>query len=77
MTDLLLYIAKSLVEFPDEVSVTEIERENGILLELRVAQSDMGKVIGRHGRIAHDIRTIVKSVAMRENKFVSVEIIDH
>ncbi len=76
MKDLLLYIAQNLVEYPDQVSVTELEREDGILLELRVAPTDMGKVIGRHGRIAHDIRTIVKSVAMLDNKYVNVEIVD-
>ena len=54
----------------------EFERDGEVLLELRVAPSDMGKVIGRQGRIAKDIRTLIKSAAMRENKRVSVDIID-
>lgn len=76
MKDLLLFIAKNLVDSPEDVTVTEVPREDGTVLELRVAQADMGKVIGRNGRIAHDIRTIIKSVALRENKFVSIEIVD-
>ncbi len=76
MKELLEYIAKSLVEFPDQVRVEEIERDGELLLELRVAPSDMGKVIGRQGRIARDIRTLIKSAAMRENKRVTVDIID-
>ena len=57
MKDLLLYIAQNLVENPDAVSVTEIERDGELTLELRVAPEDMGKVIGRQGRIAKEIRT--------------------
>lgn len=76
MKELLEYIAKSLVEFPEEVRVDEIEQDGELILELRVAPSDMGKVIGRQGRIARDIRTLVKSAAIRENRRVSVDIID-
>ena len=76
MKDLLLYIARNLVEHPDDVTVTEIQGEQELTLELRVAPDDMGKVIGRQGRIAKEIRTIVKSVAQREGKKVSVEIVD-
>jgi len=76
MKELLEHIAKNLVEYPDQVSVEEFERDGEVLLELRVAPSDMGKVIGRQGRIAKDIRTLIKSAAMRENKRVSVDIID-
>jgi len=76
MKDLLLYIAKNLVDDPDSVTVTEIEGENETVLELRVAEGDMGKVIGRQGRIAKEIRTLVKSVAMKNGKRVSVEIVD-
>ena len=76
MKDLLIYIAKSLVENPDAVSVTEVEKEDGIVLELRVAPEDMGKVIGKHGRIAKEIRTVVKAAALRDNVKVSVDIID-
>ena len=61
MKDLLLYIARSLVEHPDQVSVTEVERDGELTLELRVAPEDMGKVIGRQGRIAKEIRTVVHS----------------
>ncbi len=76
MKELLLYIARNLVSEPDAVSVVEKETEDGIVLELRVAPDDMGKVIGRQGKIAKEIRTLVKSVAQRNGKKVSVEIID-
>ncbi|NLL45850.1 MAG: KH domain-containing protein [Clostridiales bacterium] len=76
MKDLLLYIAKNLVDDPDAVNVTQIEGENETVLELRVAEGDMGKVIGRQGRIAKEIRTLIKSVAMKSGKRVSVEIVD-
>ena len=76
MKELLLYMAKNLVDNPDAVSVSEVPGEEGTVLELRVAPEDMGKVIGRQGRIAKEIRTIVKSVAQREGKKVSVEIVD-
>lgn len=75
MKELLLYLAKNLVENPDEVTVTEVPGETTVL-ELRVAPEDMGKVIGRQGRIAKEIRTIVKSVAQRNGRKVSVEIVD-
>ena len=65
---------KSLVDNPDEVVVTEKETEKGLVLELKVAPSDMGKVIGKQGRIAKAIRSVVKAAASRENKQVSVEI---
>lgn len=76
MKDLLLYIARSLVDDPDAVSVTEKEYENETVLELRVADGDMGKVIGRQGRIAKEIRVLVKSLATRSGKKVSVDIVD-
>ena len=76
MKELLLYIAQNLVDNPDAVTVTEIENDNGTVLELRVAPEDMGKVIGRQGKIAKEIRTLVKSVAQRQDKKVSVEIVD-
>ena len=75
MKELLLYMAKNLVDSPDSVSVTEIEGETTVL-ELRVAPEDMGKLIGRQGRIAKEIRTMVKSVAQRSGQKVSVEIVD-
>lgn len=74
MKGLLEVIAKSLVDNPDEVVVTENETEKGLVLELKVAPSDMGKVIGKQGRIAKAIRSVVKAAASRENKQVSVEI---
>ena len=75
MKELLLYMAKSLVDNPDKVDVNEIEGET-TTLELRVAPEDMGKLIGRQGRIAREIRTIVKSVAQRTGQKVTVEIVD-
>ncbi len=76
MKELLLYMAKNLVDNPDAVSVTEISEEDGLVLELRVAPEDMGKVIGRQGRIAKEIRTIIKTVAQRDGEKVTVEIVD-
>ena len=76
MKELLLYMAKNLVDDPDSVTVTETENEDGKVLELRVAEGDMGKVIGRQGRIATEIRTIVKTVAQRSGEKVTVEIMD-
>ncbi len=76
MKELLLYMAKNLVDNPDEVTVTEHSDEEGTVLELRVAEGDMGKVIGRQGRIAKEIRTIVKTVAQRSGEKVTVEIVD-
>ena len=76
MKELLLYMAKNLVDDPEAVTVTEIEDEEGKILELRVAEGDMGKVIGRQGRIAKEIRTIIKTVALRTGERVSVEIMD-
>ncbi|NLY43802.1 MAG: KH domain-containing protein [Clostridiaceae bacterium] len=75
MKELLEVIAKSLVDHPMDVSVNEIEGEQSVILELRVAQEDMGKVIGKQGRIAKAIRTVVKAAATRENKRVIVEIL--
>lgn len=75
MKELVEVIAKSLVDCPEEVIVTETEDEKAIVLELRVAQSDMGKVIGKQGRIAKAIRSVVKAAASKEEKKVIVEII--
>ena len=74
--DLLLYIARNLVENPDAVTVTEADGDQELTLELRVAPEDMGKVIGRQGRIAKEIRTLVRSYAQRTGQKVSVDIID-
>ena len=76
MKELLLYMAKNLVDNPDAVSVNEITDEDGLVLELRVAPEDMGKVIGRQGRIAKEIRTIIKTVAQRDGEKDTVEIVD-
>ena len=76
MKELLLYMAKNLVDDPESVTVTEIDSEDGKVLELRVAEGDMGKVIRRQGRIAKEIRTIIKTVALRTGERVSVEIMD-
>ncbi|MDQ0460942.1 putative RNA-binding protein YlqC (UPF0109 family) [Clostridium sardiniense] len=75
MKELVEIIAKSLVDKPDEVKVNEIAGEQSIILELRVAPEDMGKVIGKQGRIAKAIRTVVKAAAIKEEKRVVVEII--
>lgn len=76
MKEVLEIIAKALVDNPDMVNITEVNNEdNSITLELRVAESDMGKVIGKQGRIAKALRTVVKAAASRENKKVSVDIV--
>jgi predicted RNA-binding protein YlqC (UPF0109 family) len=76
VNDLLEYLAKSLVDNPDEVRVTVTETETTIVLELSVAKDDVGKVIGKQGRIARALRTIVKASAIRDGKRVIVEIVD-
>ena len=75
MKELLIYIAQSLVEHPESVSVTEYETPAETVLELRVAPEDMGKVIGKQGRIAKAIRTVVKAAAIHEDKKIIVEIV--
>ena len=76
MKEVLEIIAKSLVDYPEQVDVKEINNEDQtVTLELRVAESDMGKGIGKQGRIAKAIRTVVKAAASRENKKVAVEIL--
>lgn len=75
MKELVEIIAKALVDDPNMVQVNEIAGEQSIILELKVAQEDMGKVIGKQGRIAKAIRTVVKAAAIKENKRVVVEII--
>ncbi|MCX7615449.1 MAG: KH domain-containing protein [Clostridiales bacterium] len=76
MKDLLLYVAKNLVDNPDAVNVTETEHDDSVVLELRVAPGDMGKVIGHQGRIAKEIRTLLKAAGLKENKKVTVDIVD-
>jgi predicted RNA-binding protein YlqC (UPF0109 family) len=74
MKELVEYIAKSLVDSPEEVNINEIEGENSVILELRVAAEDMGKVIGKQGKIAKSIRTLTKATATKKGKRVAVEI---
>ena len=75
MKELLLYIARNLVDDPEAVSVTEVEGPQELTLELRVAPDDMGKVIGRQGRIAKAIRTGVKAASSKSSKKVIVDIL--
>lgn len=75
MKELVLFIAKELVNHPEEVSVTEVEKDGTLTIELRVHPEDMGKVIGKQGKIAKAIRTVVKAASMKENKKVHVEIV--
>lgn len=74
MKELLLFVAKTLVDNPDEVRVTETEGPEAIILELNVAQDDMGKVIGKQGRIAKAIRSVIKAATSKGGKPVFVEI---
>ena len=75
MKELLEVIAKSLVCYPEDVVVTEKEEEDKIVLELQVAEDDMGKIIGKQGRIAKAIRTVIKGASLKSNKKVFVDII--
>ncbi len=76
MKELLTYIVQNLVNDPDSITITETAQDDSVVYELRVAPEDMGRVIGRHGRIAKEIRTLMKATGNRENKKVSVEILD-
>ena len=76
MKELLIYIAQNLVDNPDDVTVVERETDTETIFELRVSPSDMGKVIGRQGRIAKEIRSLMRSVAQRQGKRISVDIVD-
>ncbi|MBR2572069.1 MAG: KH domain-containing protein [Clostridia bacterium] len=75
MVELVRFIAGSLVDHPEEVDVREVESQDSVVIELRVAEGDMGKVIGKQGRIAKAIRTAVKAATPRDAKPVFVEII--
>ena len=74
MRELLTFVAQSLVDHPDQVVVRETEGPEAVILELSVAEEDMGKVIGKQGRIAKAIRSVVKAAASKEDKKVIVEI---
>lgn len=75
MKELLTYLAKAIVDSPDSVQVSEVQGERSTILELKVAPDDMGKVIGKQGRIAQALRTIVKAAAVKSGKRITVEII--
>lgn len=76
MKELLLYITQNLVEHPDQVTIKEMVRDDEIIFEIGAEKSDMGKIIGRQGRIIKEIRTLMRSVAKRQGKRISVEIVD-
>ena len=73
--ELVEYVAKSLVDDPEAVKVTEVEDEEGTVIELHVAEDDMGKVIGRNGSVAKALRTLLKVVSTREGEPISLEIV--
>ncbi len=75
MRELVEYIAKSLVDYPDQVRINQVEGEQSVILELRVAPGDRGKVIGKQGRIARATRVLLKAAATREGKRGVLEII--
>jgi predicted RNA-binding protein YlqC (UPF0109 family) len=75
MKDLIEFIAKSLVEDPSQVTVSEVQGANSIIIELHVASEDMGRVIGRGGRVANSMRTLLRVVAAKEGKRVTLEIV--
>ncbi|ABO50571.1 MULTISPECIES: KH domain-containing protein [Eubacteriales] len=75
MKELVEILAKALVDQPDKVEVTMVEKERSVVIELRVAPEDMGKVIGKQGRIARAIRSVVKAAATKQRKKVVVEIV--
>jgi len=74
--ELLEFLARSLVEYPEQVRVEETESSDGVVLRLFVAKEDVGKVIGKQGRIARALRTVVKASAVKDGKQASVEIVD-
>lgn len=76
MKDLLEYVARHLVEAPDAVQVHEVSGERSVVLELHVDEADLGRVIGRRGRVAQALRTLVKAGAVRDGRLVHVEIVD-
>lgn len=75
MKDLVELIARSLVDQPEQVSVLEVEGEKTVVIELKVAPEDMGKIIGKQGRIAKALRTVVKAAAAKEGKKIIIEIV--
>ena len=75
MKDMIEYLVKALVDEPDQVNITEVPGEESTTYEIRVASTDLGKVIGKQGKIANSLRTIAKAAAMRDKKRVYVEIV--
>lgn len=76
LKDILSYIVENLVENPSEVSIEEVENDDTVTLQLKVAEADMGKVIGRQGRIAKEIRSVLKAAGLKDRKKVLVDILD-
>ena len=76
MKELLEFLARSLVDHPEQVRVEQFDTPDGVLLRLTVAKEDVGKVIGKQGRIARAIRTVVKASAVRDGRQATVEIVD-
>jgi predicted RNA-binding protein YlqC (UPF0109 family) len=76
MKDLISHIAKALVDHPEQVTVTEVEGGQTLILELRVAKEDMGKIIGKHGRTAQAIRTLLSAASGKANKRMVLEILE-
>lgn len=74
--EMLTYIVANLVEHPEEIVIDQVENHDTVVFQLKVAPSDMGKVIGRQGRIAKEIRVLVKNAGMRDNKRILVDILD-
>ncbi len=76
MKEILEIVIKSLVDSPEEVSINEKENEGAIVYEVKVASTDMGKVIGKQGRMAKSIRTVIKAIATKQEQKVSIEFVD-
>ena len=76
LKDVVEFLVQSLVEHPDQVTITEVEKEDETVLEVRVAPEDMGRVIGKQGRVAKALRTVTKAAAMKHGKKVYVDIVD-
>lgn len=76
LIDLVSFIAKSIVDQPDEVSVNEIDGGSTVVFEIRVASSDMGKIIGKRGRVIHAIRSLVQAAATKQGKRATVEVLE-
>ena len=75
MKELLTVVIKNLVDAPEDVSIVEKENEKSICYEVKVAKNDMGKVIGKQGKMAKSIRTVIKAVAVKEHKKISIEFV--